>query len=122
MQEVFSFSSLDLLNCKLLDANSRPIYHIHSTKAGFFKRELKVTILRAQDGSCAAYIDWRARRLNINGRVLDMDKDVQNREGTLIWKWEGDRYEVTFQGTQWIVRPSLRRTSARAPMIDTRNR
>ncbi|KAI4522811.1 hypothetical protein GGG16DRAFT_53857 [Schizophyllum commune] len=104
MRKELSFSTPDILNGKLLD-EGRPIFHINTTKAGIVRRELKITTLRAEDGSgVSAFLDWRARRLRINGKLLDIDMDVINRQGTLVWKWENVRYEVGFQGTQWMAK------------------
>ncbi|KAI5900579.1 uncharacterized protein SCHCODRAFT_02526826 [Schizophyllum commune H4-8] len=104
MRKVYSFSTPDILNGKLLD-EGRPIFHSNTTKAGIFRRELKITTLRAEDGSgVSAFLDWRARQLRINGKLLDINWDVINRQGTLVWKWEDIRYEVSFQGTQWMAK------------------
>ncbi|KAL1709585.1 hypothetical protein EV121DRAFT_286339 [Schizophyllum commune] len=104
MRKVYSFSTPDILNGKLLD-DGRPVFHINTTKAGIFRRELNKTTLRAEDGSgVSAFLDWRARRLRINGKLLDINMDVINRQGTLVWKWENVRYDVEFQGTQWFAK------------------
>ncbi|KAL1743715.1 hypothetical protein HDZ31DRAFT_5558, partial [Schizophyllum fasciatum] len=104
MRRELSFDGTDLLNSKLLDDDKRPAYHIHSTKGGLFRRDWKKTIVRAEDGSAAAYLDWRARRFNVGGQILDIKADVSDRQGARIWKWEDVKYEVYFQGTQWIAK------------------